>query len=389
MTYADRSENRRLKRTIMARIRRQGRITFRDFMDLCLYHPSYGYYCSAGEKVGKDGDYYTGPCVHPIFGWMIAKQIHQMWKLMGAISGFRILEFGAGKGFLCDDILSYLRRETPDFFENLSYLMVEVNPFYRWEGEKLLAGKGFGEKVWWITPREVATEDFHVQGCVLSNELIDSFPVHLVTIKDRRLREIYVTHGDDGFGEEVGDLSSSRLEDYFEKLGIVLEEGQRAEVNLMGLDWVELVSRILTKGFVMTIDYGHEAEALYSPLRRNGTLLCYYRHTWNDNPYERVGAQDITSHVDFTSLRRKGEEMGLRWVGLTTQYRFLLGLGFMEVAQRVMDENHVSLRGIKERLSMKTFILPDGRMGDVFKVLIQSKGVDNPQLDGLQGLESP
>jgi SAM-dependent MidA family methyltransferase len=213
--------------------------------------------------------------------------------------------------------------------------------------------------------------------------------VHLVTLKDRRLREIYVTHGDDGFREEVGDLSSSRLEDYFEKLGIVLEEGQRAEVNFMGLDWVELVSRVLTKGFVMTIDYGHKAEALYSPLRRTGTLLCYYRHTWNDNPYERVGAQDITSHVDFTGLTRKGEEMGLRWVGLTTQYRFLLGLGFMEVAQRVIDENHISLRGIKERLSLKTFILPDGRMGDVFKVLIQSKGVDNPRLDGLQGLENP
>jgi SAM-dependent MidA family methyltransferase len=155
----------------------------------------------------------------------------------------------------------------------------------------------------------------------------------------------------------------------------------------MALDWMEMVGRILTEGFVITIDYGHEAEILYSPLRRNGTLLCYYRHTWSDNPYERVGLQDITSHVDFTSLMNKGEEMGLRKVGFTTQYRFLIGLGLLEEAQRFMGENETSLEWIKSRLAIKTLILPDGGMGDVFKVLIQEKGLDNPQLDGLRDME--
>ncbi len=389
MTHASGSENRRLKRAIIHRIRQRGMITFRDFMDLCLYHPSYGYYCSAGAKVGKGGDYYTSPCVHPIFGWLIAKQIHQMWRLMGAGPGFRILEFGSGRGYLCHDILSYLRREASDFFGNLSYYMVETNSFFRSEGEKLLRGKGFSEKVRWVTPREITAEDFRVQGCILSNELIDSFPVHRVTLRNGRLREIYVTQGNDEFQEEVGPLSSIRLEDYFGKLGIVLEEGQRAEVNLMALDWMELIGRILTKGFIVTIDYGYESDVLYSSFRMNGTLLCYYRHTWNDNPYERIGLQDITAHVDFTSLTRKGEEVGLRRVGLTNQYHFLMGLGFMEEAQRIMNGGRDSLGEIKERLSMKALIIPDGGMGDVFKVLIQSKGVDNPQLDGFRDFASP
>ncbi len=388
MKYHGEPENRRLKRAIIHQIRQRGRITFREFMNLCLYHPLYGYYCSSGEKIGKRGDYYTSPCVHPIFGQLIAKQIYQMWALMGKKSDFRIVEFGSGKGLLCHDILCYLRRETPAFFGSLSYQMVETSPFFRREGENLLWENGFGEKVQWVIPKELESENFRIQGCILSNELIDSFPVHLVTLKDSYLREIYVTHRDGQFREEIGELSSSKLEDYFEKLGVVLAEGQRAEVNLTALDWMETVNRILTKGFVITIDYGHDAESLYSPFRMNGTLLCYYGHTWHDNPYERIGLQDITSHVDFTSLTIKGREMGLQRVGLTTQYRFLIGLGFLEEAQKIVGEDRFSLEGIRNRLAMKTLILPDGGMGDVFKVLIQHRGLETPQLDGFRGMET-
>jgi SAM-dependent MidA family methyltransferase len=296
------------------------------------------------------------------------------------------VEFGSGKGLLCHDILCYIRKETPDFFGSLSYQLVETSPFFRREGENLLSGNGLGEKVQWVIPKEL--ENFRVRGCILSNELIDSFPVHVVTHRDGRLREIYVIHRDGQFREEMGKLSSAELEDYFKRLGLVLDEGQRAEVNLMALDWMEMVGRILTKGFVITIDYGHEAEDLYSPVRRNGTLLCYYRHTWHDNPFERIGHQDITSHVDFTSLMKKGEEMGLRRTGFTTQYGFLIGLGLLKEAQRFMGENQVSLEGIRSRLAMKTLIFPDGGMGDVFRVLIQHKGLDNPQLDGLRDMET-
>ena len=380
--------NPELRRAILHRIEERGRVTFREFMDLCLYHPKYGYYSSNREKIGKRGDYYTSPCVHPIFGGMIAKQIHQMWVLMGRRSRFHIVEFGAGKGLLCHDILCSLRQERPDFFQCLSYGMVEPSPFLRSEAENLLLGEGFGEKVQWIVPQEVESGDFRVEGCILSNELIDSFPVHMVTRRDGHLREIYVTYGDGGFREEIGNPSTGEFEEYFEKLGIVLDDGQRAEVNLMALDWMEVVSRILRRGFVVTIDYGHEAEILYSPHRRSGTLLCYYAHTWNDNPYERIGLQDITSHVDFTSLTKRGEEMGLRTTGLTTQYRFLINLGFLEEAQSMLGEDQSSIEGIKNRLALKTLILPDGGMGDVFKVLIQHKGIDNPQLDGLRAMET-
>jgi SAM-dependent MidA family methyltransferase len=166
---------------------------------------------------------------------------------------------------------------------------------------------------------------------------------------------------------------------------ITLQEGQKAEVNLQALDWMERVGRCLKNGFVLTIDYGCLAEELYAPYRREGTLLCYYQHQTSFNPYERLGEQDITSHVNFTSLIKKGEEVGLHFTGLVSQYRFLIGLGIfqeMESLERGLSE----IDGLRLRLSLKHLIEPEAGMGEIFKVLIQHKGIEEPQLDGLKDL---
>jgi SAM-dependent MidA family methyltransferase len=168
---------------------------------------------------------------------------------------------------------------------------------------------------------------------------------------------------------------------------IKLEEGQKAEVNLNALDWMENVGRCLKKGFVVTIDYGYLAKELYAPYRREGTLLCYHHHRVFEDPYERLGEQDITAHVNFTSLIQKGEEVGLRFTGLVPQYQFLIALGLfqeMECRSREMSE----IDGLKLRLSLKHLIEPNAGMGEVFKVLIQHKGIEKPELDGLRDLRS-
>jgi SAM-dependent MidA family methyltransferase len=170
-------------------------------------------------------------------------------------------------------------------------------------------------------------------------------------------------------------------------MDITLQEGQKAEVNLLALEWMESVARCLQRGFALTIDYGYLAEELYAPDRREGTLLCYFQHEASENPYERLGEQDITSHVNFTSLIRKGEEVGLRFTGLVPQYRFLIGLGILEQMER-LGKAISELEGLKMRLSLKHLIEPEMGMGEVFKVLVQHKGVDQPQLDGLRDLGS-
>jgi len=367
-----------LRKEIVDLINVKGKITFADFMELALYHPEHGYYTSGKEKIGKRGDYYTSSDVHSVFGELIARQLEQMWQLLGS-DRFTVVEIGAGKGWLCHDILSYIRDEYPEFFEKIDYNIVEISrDLIERQSDTL---KGFEEKVSWESFSEGGFSFNPIAGCFLSNEFVDSLSVHQVIVEGNCLKEIYVTTTDGVFCEKIDELSNPELENYFKELKIRLKEGQRAEVNLKALDWVKNMSGCLNRGFVVTIDYGHLVEELYSEERYRGTLICYYEHTTSENPYERVGNQDITSHVNFSSIIEEGIKSGLSTTGFVRQSNFLIALGILNKMNDVKGD-------ISKLLTMKNLFLPGG-MGDVFKVLIQHKGIDNPELIGLRSMSEP
>jgi SAM-dependent MidA family methyltransferase len=378
-------ENKELVKVILDRIHRRGQIPFVEFMDLALYHPQHGYYHSPRQKIGPEGDYYTSPNVHPIFGHLIARQLHQMWEILDHSSPFIITEMGAGKGLLCSDILQYCQSHLPDFYKNLLYLLAEQSPSFVKEQQSFLAKFFTAGKVAWIPPDVLLRGEKPFTGCLLSNELVDSFPVHLVYQGQEELQEIFVTHDGKTFQETMGSPSTPLLQDYFHAYACPLEEGQRAEANLKALEWIEGVSQTLQRGFVLTIDYGYEAEELYHPARRQGTLLCYFRHTTSTNPYERIGYQDMTTHVNFSALRRRGEMVGLRPMGCPEQYKFLAALGLLDDLENGEKNSPrpSSPEFLKNKLAMKSFLVPGG-MGTLFKVFIQSKGLAEVDLLGLQ-----
>jgi SAM-dependent MidA family methyltransferase len=376
----------KLRDFILFQIKERGPIPFSQFMEWCLYHPQYGYYRSGGLRIGKEGDYFTSPCVHPLFGGMVAKQLSQMAEILREKT-FEVVEMGGGRGFLCEDILKWAKEHDPEFYQRLTYFLIETAPnFLREQRERLSEYQQEG-KLFWIDSELFENQSFQFKGCFLSNELIDSFPVHRVVYDEGRLKEIYITHQSGQLMELWDEPSNPRLSNYFREMGITLQEGQKAEVNLKALDWIENVSHSLLKGFVLTIDYGYTARELYSPSRTEGTLLCYSKHQYSENPYEKLGEQDITTHVNFTGLIQKGKEVGLELTGLVPQYQFLIGLGLlqeMESRQKRMED----LEALKLRLSLKHLIEPERGMGEVFKVLIQHKGIGFPQLDGLRDFSS-
>lgn len=380
----DRREN--LRRFIFSQIDKRGPLPFSQFMDWCLYHPEYGYYQSGGVRIGKDGDYYTGPSVSPLFGHAIARQLFQMSEILGE-DVFDVVEMGGGRGFLCEDILDWAKKSSPPFYQKLRYRLVETSAPFSEEQRKRLSEKEKEGRVFWIDPKKFEAGEVQAEGCFLSNELVDAFPVHRVVFDQGELKEIYVTRRNGRFEEQWGRLSDPGIAFYFRSMKIALQEGQKAEVNLAALEWMERVAQCLRRGLVLTIDYGYLADELYSPIRREGTLLCYRQHQASENPYERLGEQDITSHVNFTSLIRKGEEVGLRFTGLVPQYRFLIGLGLLDQMETLGKELS-ELDALKLRLSVKNLIEPEMGMGEVFKVLVQHKGMDQPQLDGLRDLAS-
>jgi len=386
MEEEERSRGERLRRFILYQIEARGAIPFSQFMDWCLYHPDDGYYRSKRTGIGKDGDFYTSPSVHPLFGGLIAKQLSQMSEHLGS-RFFDVVEQGGGRGFLCDDVLRWAKKNRPAFYQRLRYTLIETSPCSFTEQKKRLGEHEREGKVFWMDPEALEGKKNFLEGCFLSNELVDAFPVHRVMFDQGRLKEIFVTQDHGRLTEQREELSDPRIASYFQSIGIQLQEGQQAEVNLKALDWMEKVASCLAKGFVLTIDYGYLAKELYASHRRTGTLLCYYQHQTSENPYERLGEQDLTSHVNFTSLIQKGEEVGLHLAGLVPQYQFLLALGLlqeMESLERGLSE----VDALRMRLTLKHLIEPELGMGEVFKVLIQHKGVNQPRLDGLRDLGS-
>jgi SAM-dependent MidA family methyltransferase len=358
-----------------------GGIPFAEFMALCLYHPEYGYYMAPRSRIGREGDFFTSSSVHSLFGRLIARQLRQMWDLLGR-GPFTVAEQGAGEGHLALDILDAVREEAPDFYTQLTYQLVEISPDNRARQEQQLAGHR--QRIGWCVLEELAG----MQGCILSNELADAFPVHVIEKHEGELKEVFVVEKGGDLSEELRPLSTPVIAEHFHWLGVAPVEGNRAEVNLQAVRWMQEVGRLLGRGFALTVDYGYPAAELYAPWRRNGTLMCYHRHAAGENPFQHVGCQDITAHVDFTALQRAGEEVGLSPLWFGEQYRFLLALGFVEALVELQAQAPDEKTARALRLTLKNLILPDGGMGETFKVLVQGKGVGSPELLCSRSLKS-
>ena len=368
------TENAALVELIRRRIEAEGAISFHDYMELALYQPQHGYYATR-EPMGRRGDYLTSPEVHPIFGSLVAKQLLQFWQLLGEPERFDVVEQGAGTGLLARDILRWTERRAPELLAALRYRIVEVSaPLRRRQKETLesLQSVAWSEKL----PEEI-------EGCLLSNELIDSFPVHRIVHQDAQLLEIYVTLRDGRFEELSGHASTDRIAEYFADLGFWPGEGCIAEVNLQAIDWMRDAARSLRRGFVLTFDYGYPAKELYAPWRKDGTLLCFYRHSPSHDPYARIGKQDLTAHVDFTTLVRIGEEAGLATAGFTTQARFLANLGIGAGVEAIAKESPAALEEYYARRRAVQELIDPAGLGRI-RVLAQSKGIERTTPSGFE-----
>ena len=357
-----------LHEELTRRLRAKGKVTFAEFMDLALYWPNGGYYRGA-SPTGASGDYYTAPGAHPAFGALLCLQLYQMWRLLDFPYPFWVVEAGAGTGLLSRDVTGFVPSLPNEFHSSLRYICLDSSP-------------SLDEAAARVQP--LVTDRLPlagVVGCILSNELLDAFPVNIVEKHDGRLLEVYVTLRDGNIIEELDEPSTQALRQRLDSLNVELAEGQRAEINLAMTSWLCDASQVLKRGYLLTIDYGREAANLYSQERFRGTLTTFYRHTQTDNPYVHVGQQDITAQVDFTTLKCRGEECGLTNLAYLPQGQFLSNLGLRRWISRLPALGLAQQQRDSNRMGMLQLIRPDG-MGE-FKVLVQGKNVPEIPLWGL------
>ena len=353
------------------RIAREGAITFREWMAAALYDGREGYYARGGrERWGRAGDYRTSAERGPLFAAAFARYFAALHEASGAPRGWAILEAGAGRGDFARGVLETLRRRHPALFSALRYHVDEASADARERTREHLAG--FTGRVSFLRLAELPPASF--DGVIFSNELLDALPVHRVVRRGGRLRELYVTEGDGGaFAWAEREPSTPRLAAHFEACGVALEEGQEAEVNLEAEEWVRLAASRLRAGYLVTVDYGAEAEELYDAERRpGGTLRAFRGHRFADDPLADPGEQDLTTTVDWAQVRRAGERAGLETVLFARQDDFLTRAGALEELERMMKDAPDEAARARLALDAREMILPGG-MAQSFQVLVQKK----------------
>jgi SAM-dependent MidA family methyltransferase len=315
--------NSELVEIIRNEIGANGPISFARFMELALYHPDRGYYASGRANIGRRGDFFTNVSVGSLFGRLLASQFAEIWEKLGRPRDFKIVEQGAHDGVFAADALSALRRSAGDCFAATSYCMIEPFPIWRERQQKNL--REFAEKTSWVASIDQIAP---FVGIHFSNELFDSFPVHLIVSSGVAngatvWNEKFVTVAADNFAFATGNVGRSGLQ--LDHLGF-FPAGFETEVNLAAPKLMSEIAAKLSRGIILTIDYGFSRTEFYALHRSQGSLQVRANQKKLSSPFQEIGLADISAHVEWTALAEVAQSSGATPVGFTDQHHFLTGI---------------------------------------------------------------
>jgi SAM-dependent MidA family methyltransferase len=320
-----------LTELIRAEIEARGPVSFAWFMEQALYHPTHGYYSSGRASIGRKGDYFTNVSVGPLFGQLWAAQFAEIWRKLGGIDNFCIVEQGAHDGAFARDVLMAMREKSPECFSAIRYSIVE--PFPAWQVRQSKTLQEFGARVQWRRSLE-ELEPF--AGVHFSNELLDAMPMDLR-------------------GKLVG-LEGERFV-FFERL-------DNSETKSAVFDWIDSLAAKLERGFVIAVDYG------FSRTEFREVVQARAQHRLLDSPFEQIGEADITMHVNWTDIAERAEANGLRVAGFTDQHHFITGI----ISELMRDELSKDDVDPATKRALQTLLHPE-MLGRAFQVLALGKDV--------------
>ena len=363
------AHSQRLKQLIATEISAAGWISFSHFMELVLYAPGLGYYSAGARKFGAAGDFVTAPEMTALFGQALARQVGQIMKFSAPF----ILEVGAGSGRLAADIL--LALEAAETLPE-RYFILDLSADLRQRQRETIAVAvpHLLSLVEWI---ETLPE--HFSGVVLGNELLDAMPADIVAWREEGIVERGVILNDEGRFTWSERPAGGALLAAAQEIGddCNLPPGFESEISLVSRAWAAEWGHRLVHGVLLLIDYGFPRREFYHQQRGRGTLMCHYRHLAHPDPFFWPGLQDVTVHVDFTSIIAAAHSNGLDLFGYTSQGQFLLNCGILE---QLAELPNTSAEYIRAAGAVNKLLMPH-EMGELFKVIAIGRGVEEV-LDG-------
>lgn len=338
-------------------------ITYAEYMDAVLYHPEYGYYMKNKQKIGSQGDFITTSNISDIYGRMVAKWFARVCKNHELEPTF--CEIGAGNGRFA---YAFLQEWENSIKMPLKYMIVESSPYH------LQLQKDLLNPTYTVTQVNKLDELKPFNGMVFSNELFDALPVHVIERVNGQLYEVMVGIINDQLYEEKVLLTNPAIHAFLKESMLELEEDQRIEVPVLMEGMIQKISHLLTKGLVVTADYGYTKEDWKHPSRRKGSLRGYYQHQMIHDVLEHPGEMDITTHIHFDWLIKKGEQAGLLFHTKLRQDEFLLKAGILKELENHYDPNPFSEVSKRNR-AIRSLVMPSG-ISSFFHLVIQHKGIN-------------
>lgn len=372
----ERAHSDELTALIRNEITAQGAIPFARYMELVLYAPGLGYYSAGRTKFGAAGDFVTAPELGALFARTIARALAPTLRELGAEADF--VELGGGSGAFA---LACLRELAAQDALPRRYRILEPSADLRERQRERLAAElpaDLAARAEWIArPPETPW-----RGVLFANEVVDALPTTRFHIRDGEVFEEYIALDGEALvrtDRPADALVSSAVRHVERALDAPFADGYRSEILPQLPYWIQAVTATLEAGVALFVDYGYPRREYYLPERRDGTLVCHYRHRAHADPLHWPGLADLTAFVDFTALAEAGVGAGFDFVGYAPQGQFLLASGLTGLLEEAQDMDEAArLRLVAEA---KRLTLP-GDMGERFQAIAFARGVD----DALPGL---
>jgi len=344
-----------------------GAISFADYMQHALYEPGLGYYMAGAQKFGSDGDFVTAPETSPLFGQCLAQSCRSLFTHLPTA----ILELGAGSGKLAASIIAAL-----DDLTQLEFWILEPSAELQQRQQQFLRSEltaGQFACITWLTtlPSEFC-------GVVIANEVMDALPVERIKVAESLL-QAQVAWKQGKPTEQFAEAPQALIDSWQhieQELSDPIPLGYQTELPLLLKPWIRSIADAVKNAAVLLIDYGYPRQEYYAAERVNGTLACYYQHRMHDDAYWWPGLQDITAHVDFTSVIETASDSGFELLGYTSQGSYLLDNGLTQHLEVAMTQCKSDVEQLQLSQAVKKLTLP-GEMGERFQVMALGMGVEH------------